>query len=46
MAGYREVAALRKRLLGRPFPASTGVVVGGLLSPSWLIEVEALALLS
>ncbi len=43
-AGYREVGALRRRLLGRPFPASTGVVVGGLLASSWWIEIEALAL--
>ena len=43
---YRDVAAVRNRMLERPLPASTGVVVGGLLSRSWLIEVEALAVLS
>ncbi|MDH3679536.1 MAG: Rid family hydrolase [Acidimicrobiia bacterium] len=43
---YREVGAVRERLLGRPFPASTGVVVAGLLGRSWQIEVEAVALLS
>ena len=40
--GYRAVGDVRQRVLGRPFPASTGVVVGGLLSRRWLIEVEAI----
>lgn len=39
--GYRAVGDVRQRVLGRPFPASTGVVVAGLLSRRWLIEVEA-----
>lgn len=39
--GYRAVGDVRQRMLGRPFPASTGVVVAGLLSRRWLIEVEA-----
>ena len=39
--GYRAVGDVRRRVLGRPFPASTGVVVAGLLSRRWLIEVEA-----
>ncbi len=42
---YRAVGAVRERVLGRPYPASTGVVVAGLLQPSWLIEIEALAVL-
>lgn len=42
---YRAVAAVRKRLLGRPLPASTGVVVEALLSRNWLIEVEAVAVI-
>lgn len=42
---YREVGRIRERVLGRPFPASTGVVVAGLLSRKWMIEVEAVALL-
>lgn len=46
LAGYREVGAVRKRVLGPPLPASTGVVVAGLLDPSWLIEIEALAVLA
>lgn len=40
---YREVGEIRQRVLGRPFPASTGVVVAGLLSRKWMIEVEAVA---
>lgn len=40
--GYRAVGDVRQRVLGRPFPASTGVVVAGLLSRRWLIEVEAI----
>ena len=39
--GYRAVGDVRQRVLGRPFPASTGVVVSGLLSRRWLIEIEA-----
>ena len=40
---YRAVGEVRQNVLGRPFPASTGVVVSGLLSRRWLIEVEAIA---
>jgi enamine deaminase RidA (YjgF/YER057c/UK114 family) len=40
---YRGVAAVRERLLGRPFPASTGVVCAALLRPEFLIEVDATA---
>jgi enamine deaminase RidA (YjgF/YER057c/UK114 family) len=43
---YREVAGVRERLLGRPFPASTGVVCAALLQPDWLIEVDATAVVS
>lgn len=46
VGGYREVGSVRERVLGRPLPASTGVVVAGLLSPSWWIEIEALAVLA
>ncbi len=42
---YREVGGIRERVLGRPFPASTGAVVAGLLSRQWMIEVEAVAVL-
>lgn len=42
---YRDVGTVRQRMLGQPFPVSTGVVVGGLLSRKWLLEVEAVAVL-
>lgn len=43
---YRDVAAVRHRVLGVPLPASTGVVVDSLLSRSWMIEIEAVAVIS
>ena len=45
LEGYRDVGALRREIFSGPLPASTGVVVSGLLSSAWLIEVEALAIL-
>ena len=42
---YRDVAAIRTKRLQQPFPTSTGVVVAGLLSRSWQIEVEAIAVM-
>ncbi len=38
--GYLEV---RARMLGAARPASTLVVVQGLVKPEWLVEVEAIA---
>jgi len=38
--GYGEV---RSRMLGAARPASTMVVVQGLVKPEWLVEVEAIA---
>src|ERR1700731_959856 len=35
--------AIRQRLLGGVEPASTLVIVSGLVDPAWLIEIEALA---
>ena len=50
VGAYREVGAVRHEVFGgtslTPLPASTGVVVAGLLSRQWLIEVEAVAALS
>ena len=43
--GYRGVAGIRQELLHEPYPASTGIVCGGLLRPEFKIEVDALALL-
>jgi 2-iminobutanoate/2-iminopropanoate deaminase len=37
---WREV---RSRYLGPEPPASTAVIVAGLIDPRWLIEVEAIA---
>lgn len=45
LARYRDVGAVRERVLAQPYPASTGVVVAGLLSRKWQLEVEAVALL-
>ena len=38
-----QLAALRRDCLPGVRPAITNVVVAGLLSPDWLIEIEALA---
>lgn len=45
LAAYRGVAGVRERLLSAPWPASTGIVCGGLLRPEFELEVDALALL-
>ncbi len=45
LARYRNVADVRREVLGRPFPVSTGVVVAELLGRSWQLEVEAVAAL-
>lgn len=45
LARYREVAAVRARLLREPFPASTGLVCEVLLRPEMLIEVDPFAIL-
>ena len=45
MDNYRSVGGLRKELLGRPYPAATGVVISGLMSRQWVIEVESIAVL-
>lgn len=42
---YREVAAVRERLLVEPYPASTGCVCEALLRPEFLFEVDPLAIL-
>ena len=46
LAGYRDTAPVRARLLSPPYPASTGVVCAGLLRPEFELEVDALAVLS
>ena len=42
---YREVAEVRKALLARPYPASTGPVCEAMVRPEMLIEVDATAVL-
>ncbi|MBZ7924257.1 RidA family protein [Ensifer adhaerens] len=43
---YNKTAALRRELFGGPpWPASTGVVVSGLIRPGALIEIKAIAAL-
>jgi enamine deaminase RidA (YjgF/YER057c/UK114 family) len=45
LAGYREVARVRQRMLRAPWPASTGAVCAGLLRPEFLLEVFPTAVL-
>jgi hypothetical protein len=42
---YREVAAVRARLLSVPYPASTGIICQGLLRPEFEIEIDPLAVI-
>ena len=44
--GYRETAQLRHEFFGDDFPASTGIIVAGLLKHGALIEIDAVAVLS
>ena len=43
---YRETAAVRERLLTKPYPASTGIVCERLLRPEFEIEVDPLAIVA
>jgi enamine deaminase RidA (YjgF/YER057c/UK114 family) len=42
---YHETGEARREFFGEAFPASTGVVVKGLLRPDALIEIEAIAVI-
>ena len=42
---YRGVADIRRNLLARPYPASTGPVCHSLLRPEMLIEIDSFAIL-
>lgn len=42
---YRQTAEVRRAFLGSARPASTGVIVAGLLRPGALIEISAVAVL-
>lgn len=44
-ASYEILGRLRRELFGDRFPASTIVEVRRLVSPEWLVEIEAWALL-
>jgi enamine deaminase RidA (YjgF/YER057c/UK114 family) len=45
LAGYREVAKVRDKLLREPWPASTGLVCEALLRPEMRIEIDPFAVL-
>ena len=42
-AGYKETANIRREFFGDSFPASTGIIISGLLNPKALIEIDAIA---
>ncbi len=42
---YRDVAAVRAKLLQEPYPASTGLICEALLRPEMMIEVDPFAVL-
>ena len=42
---YRDTAEVRRQYFGDNFPASTGIIVAGLLGKGALIEIDAVAML-
>ena len=42
---YRATAEVRRQYFGENFPASTGIIVKGLLNDDALIEIDAVAIL-
>ena len=44
-ANYKATAEVRRQYFGDNFPASTGVIVKGLLNKDALIEIEAVAMI-
>lgn len=42
-AYFPAIMEARKRYFTAPYPANTAVVVSGLASPDWLVEIEATA---
>jgi aminoacrylate peracid reductase len=42
---YHETASIRREFFGEDFPASTGVLVAGLLGRGVVIEIEAVVML-
>jgi enamine deaminase RidA (YjgF/YER057c/UK114 family) len=45
LAGYRDVAKVREKLLREPWPASTGLICEALLRPAMQIEIDPFAVL-
>ena len=45
MDNYKRTADIRRQYFGTNFPASTAIIVEGLVSPDCLIEIEAIAVL-
>lgn len=45
LGDYRVVADVRREMLRSPYPASTGIVCGGLLRPEFLLEVVPTAVI-
>ena len=41
---YRETAAVRRELLGEPYPASTGIICRSLLRKEFAIEIDPMAI--
>ena len=41
--GYKETANVRREFFGNSYPASTGIIISGLLNPKALIEIDAIA---
>ena len=41
--GYKGTADVRREFFGDSFPASTGIIVAGLLNPKAQIEIDAVA---
>ena len=41
--GYKGTTNIRREFFGDSFPASTGIIVSGLLNPKALIEIDAIA---
>ena len=44
-SSYETVARLRREFFGNGYPASTMVEVNSLVSPDWMIEIEAWAVI-
>jgi enamine deaminase RidA (YjgF/YER057c/UK114 family) len=42
---FPGIMEARKRYFQAPYPANTAVVVSGLASPDWLVEIEATAVI-